>query len=124
MKRRYTLTRRMLPFWIVPCLILLSAHSTSAAEDARTILDRAIQAHGGEAKLAKLKTVSAKAKGTVSFGADVSFTLDSSWQWPDRLKNVVTLRIVKPTVFVDTISGDESWSNRDGKLGPLESVKR
>jgi acetyl esterase/lipase len=118
------LTRRMLPFWIVPCLILLAAHSSSAAKDARTILARAIQAHGGEAKLAKLKTVSAKAKGTVSFGADVSFTLDSSWQWPDRLKNVVTLRIVKPSVFVDTISGDESWANRDGKLGPLDPVKR
>src|SRR5579884_1052105 len=73
---------------------------------------------------AKLKTVSAKAKGTVSFGADVSFTLESSWQWPDRLKNVVTLRIVKPSVFVETISGEESWSNRDGKLGPLDPIKR
>ncbi len=118
-------------FWIVSCLFSVAASSTSAAEDARTILDKAIQAHGGEAKLAKLKIMSAKAKGTANLGAkgaasfaELGFALDINWQWPDRLKNAVTLQILKPTTFIETIAGEESWSLRDGKLGPLEAVKR
>jgi acetyl esterase/lipase len=124
--------RRMMSPWIAPCLILLVAFPSSAAEDARTILDKAIKAHGGEAKLAKLKTMTGKAKGTANlggkgnanFGAELSFNFEISWQWPDRLKNAVTLRILKPTAFIETISGEDSWSSRDGKLGPLDAIKR
>lgn len=124
MNRSNTLTRRMMPFGLVPGLLVLAACSSWAAEDARTILDSAIKAHGGEAKLAKLKTMSSKGRGTVNFGADLSFTLETSWQWPDRLKNVVTLTIIRPTTFIETVAGADSWSNRDGKLGPLEDAKR
>ncbi|HTU90311.1 MAG TPA: alpha/beta hydrolase, partial [Gemmataceae bacterium] len=118
--------RMTMPPWIAPCLILLAAFSSFASEDARTILDKAIKAHGGEAKLSKLKTMSSKAKGrgTNNFGAEVSFTSEISWQWPDRLKNSVTLTIIKPTTFIETISGDDGWSSCDGKPGPLGVVKR
>src|SRR5579875_801799 len=117
--------RLRMPPWIASCLILSTAFSASAAEDARTILNKAIQAHGGEAKLAKLKTMSSKAngKGIVNFG-EVSFTLETHWQWPDQLKNAATLTIVKPTTFIETIAGDDSWSSYDGKPGPLDPTKR
>jgi acetyl esterase/lipase len=113
---------------LLPCIVILSVFFISltchAAEDARTILGKAIKAHGGEAKLAKLKTMSSKAKGTVNFGAELAFTLQTNWQWPDRLKNVVTLTIVRPTVCVETIAGNDSWFSRDGKLEPIDAVKR
>jgi len=118
--------RRMTPLGIVLGLIVLAASSATAAEDARTILDKAIKAHGGEAKLSKLKTMTAKAKGKgpIHFGGEVAFTLETSWQWPDRLKNAVTLTIVRPTTFIETICGDEGWCNYDGKAGPLDGAKQ
>jgi acetyl esterase/lipase len=116
-----------MPRWITLCLFLaavLPPAALDAAEEAQTILARAIKAHGGEAKLAKLKIMSSKAKGTVHFGSDVPFTLEIAWQWPDRLQNSVTLSIAKPVTLIETIAGDDSWSNRDGKPGPLGAIKQ
>jgi acetyl esterase/lipase len=118
MKRRVPLP------WIVVLSVFFIPFSSLAAEDTRTILDKAIKAHGGEAKLAKLKTMSSKAKGTINFGAELAFTLQTSWQWPDRLKNAVTLTIVRPTTCVETIAGNDSWFSRDGKLVPIDAVKQ
>ncbi len=116
----------MKPRWISVCLVLAVTWSSVsvAAEDAQTIISKAIKAHGGEAKLAKLKILSSKAKGTVNVGSDVPFTQEIAWQGPDRLKNTVTLGSDKPVTVVETISGDDSWSSRDGKSGPLGAVKR
>ena len=105
-------------------ILLLAPPSLIAAEDARGIVERAIQAHGGEAKLARLKTVVTKAKGTVNFGSDVPFTQDIVWQWPDHLKSVATLVTDPPTTLVETIAGDDSWARRNGKPGPLSGIKR
>jgi acetyl esterase/lipase len=104
-------------------VLLLAPAGLIGAEDTRAIIEKAIKAHGGEAKLNKLKTMTARAKGTVNLGADVPFTQEMVWQWPDRLKSVVTLETAKPTTVVETIAGGDSWSSRDGKLRPLDRVK-
>ncbi|MGH7224772.1 MAG: hypothetical protein ACRELF_16235, partial [Gemmataceae bacterium] len=104
-------------------LLLLAAPDLIAAEDARAIIEKAIQAHGGEAKLARLKAVVSKAKGTVKLGSEVAFTRETVWQWPDHLKSVVKLASDPPTTLVETIAGDERWSRRDGKPHPLAGAK-
>lgn len=117
----------MTPRGITFCLVLAAALPSAAldaAEDAQAILAKALKAHGGEANLAKLKITSSKAKGTVSFGSEVPFTQDIVWQWPNRLKSSVTLNSAKPITIIETISGDDSWSSRDGKPGALGAVKQ
>lgn len=124
--------RTTLPRWSTPCLVLLAALSpcrfvtlsATAAEDARTIVEKAIKAHGGEAKLAKLKTLMSKAKGALHLGWDVPFTQEIAWQWPDRLQNVVRLGGPMPTTFVEAAAGDDSWSSHNGKLEQLSAVKQ
>ncbi|HEY7315178.1 MAG TPA: alpha/beta hydrolase [Gemmataceae bacterium] len=103
-------------------LLLLSA-GRAHADEARAIIEKAVKAYGGEEKLAKLKMVRAKARGTVNLGSDVPFTLEMVWQGPDHLKNTVKLESAKPTTLVETIAGGDSWSSRDGKPGPLSAIK-
>jgi acetyl esterase/lipase len=105
-------------------ILLLPSTCLSAADDARTILENAIKAHGGQTKLAKLKSMTSKAKGTIYVDADIPFTQEIVWQWPDRLKSVVTLGADKPEAQVEAITGDEGWIGRDGKADPLSAVKR
>ncbi len=117
----------MMRRWITACLVLAvawSSASVAAAEDARMIVSKAIMAHGGEAKLARLKIMSSKAKGSVKPGFEGHFTQEIVWQWPDRLKYTVTVDRARPISIVETISGDDSWSSRDGKPGPLDAIKR
>ncbi len=116
--------KNRLLLWLPCCLILAAVPSLALAEDAQTILTKAIKAHGGEAKLARLKIMSAKAEGTVNFSSDVPLIQEITWQWPDRLKRVVTLKTAKSVAVVEAITGDTSWSTRDGKPGPLGAVKR
>src|SRR5579875_1467176 len=125
MKKRYAVKWTAMFLGIMPLGILLISFSSSAAEDAQTILDKAIQAHGGEAKLSKLKTMSSKAKGKGTIvGAEMAFTLDTCWQWPDRLKNAVTLTVIRPATFIEAIAGDNSWSCYDGKPSSLDVIKQ
>lgn len=105
-------------------VLLLAPSSVPATEDALAILKKAIQAHGGEAKLSRLKTVVSKAKGTVKLGSEVPFTREIVWQSPNRLKTIVHLKTDSPTTLVETISGDESWAVRDGKRRPFDGAKR
>lgn len=112
---------RLLAALAVPLLI---SGSLVRADDARAILEKAIEAHGGAAKLAKLTRMRSKAKGTVHLSSDIPFTLETVWQEPDRLKNVLTIETAVPSVLLSTIAGGDSWSSRDGKPGPLVGVKR
>ncbi|MHB1424753.1 MAG: alpha/beta fold hydrolase [Gemmataceae bacterium] len=109
---------------LAAAMLLLAPIHLDAGEDAKAIVEKAIEAHGGAAKLAKLQTITAKAKGILNLGADVSFTQEIAWQAPDRLKIVVRSETDRPTTLVETIAGDDSWSSQDGKPGPLSAVKR
>lgn len=99
--------------------------SEGGAEDARATVEKAIEAHGGEAKLAKLKMVSSKARGVINLGsALMPFVLETVWQWPDRLKNVLKLDADATATLIETVAGGDSWSSRDGKPIFLDRVKR
>ena len=104
-------------------VLLLAPAGLIGAEDARTIIESAIKASGGEAKLARLKTMSLKAKGTVNFGAEVPFALETIWQGPDRLKNTVKLLGTPAVTVVQTLAGEDTWSSSNGKVQPLAGVK-
>src|SRR5690348_17197194 len=100
--------------------LLLIAPALVRADDSRAVIEKAIKAYGGEEKLARLKAVQLSAKGTINLGAEVPFTLETVWQWPDRLRNTVKLGT---TTVVEAMAGDESWSIRDGKPAPLSAAK-
>jgi hypothetical protein len=63
--------------------LLLGAGAARGDEqaDAKALLDKAMKAMGGEAKLAKLSTATVQAKLSLSDGAqDITVTLDGTWQ--------------------------------------------
>ena len=115
-------------------MLLLVPIRLHADEDAKAILEKAIAAHGGAAKLAKLQTMSAKAKGTVNFGlrskktdklhVDAPCTQEIAWQSPDRLKIVNHLATEDPVRSIECIIGEDGWSRSNDKLGPLSASKR
>jgi hypothetical protein len=100
--------------------------SPQAGEDAakaRAIIDKAIQAQGGEANLAKQKIV--RQKGTYRrFTEDNQATPLFSWeqitQLPDRIKNVQKGEIDGQKVSMTIVlKGDRGWTNMHGQIGAL-----
>jgi hypothetical protein len=85
---------------------------------ARAILQRAIKAAGGEARLTKYQAAIFKSKGVLhGMGAgDHSYTQETAVQYPGRCRMVVTSDIVKKTIVLDD---DRGWSREDGQTEEL-----
>ena len=78
-------------------------------KDARTIIEKAIKAAGGEAKLAKLKSSTWKEKGIYyGMGEDgFPYTANYAIQWPNQF------RLEVEGVFTIVLNGEKGW-NRMG----------
>jgi hypothetical protein len=78
-------------------------------KDARAIIEKAIKAAGGQAKLAKLKASTWKEKGTYfGMGEDgFPYTANYAVQWPGQF------RVEVEGVFTIVLDGDKGW-NRTG----------
>jgi hypothetical protein len=103
------------------CLALTAAGSLRAGENPRAVLEKAVKAHGGEQKLARLQAVRMKSTGTVQVnGAAARFTADSCSRLPDRSKVTLLLEIgdVKLTL-VQVLNGKRAWSNLEGETEEL-----
>jgi hypothetical protein len=95
----------------------------SAQDDANKILDRAVQAHGGAAKLSQLKGQTSKARGKIEVQGGLEFTQESAVQHPDKLKEVIHLSVNGMNVDVITVyNGKQGWLNVAGQTMPMEGT--
>src|SRR5438046_3585135 len=78
-------------------MLLLAVTSLMRADDAnqaRAVIDKAIRASGGEAKLSKFKAATWKAKGTLSMmGTEVEFKGDWALQASEQARDIVTVAL-------------------------------
>jgi hypothetical protein len=84
-------------------LLLGLAGSGRTAEEAQAILEKAIKAHGGEAKLAAIKAVKTKSRGSSStlfivehdettIKEPMDFTRETAYLFPDQLKEDASMK--------------------------------
>ena len=97
-------------------LVAGSASADEAQEEARAILGRAIRAHGGAEKLAKLRAMRRKLKSTIWINGDaVPVTVERADQPPSQSR--VELRLVLGTLAITSVTvlnGDRAWTNFNG----------
>ena len=101
-------------------LFLVPAGMARGQDDVRSILDRAIKAHGGEEKLAKYRAGRVKTKGRIELGGGVEFTEEVAYQAPDKLREALDLEVNGEKVKVVTvINGGKAAITVNGKKLPL-----
>src|SRR5262249_37591377 len=97
----------------VLCVLLVAASVALAQDEARAIVEKAIQAQGGETKVAKLRAMRITAEGTADLipgQPSVPFTIEDTWQMPDRYKTSSTFQLQgKKVTQTQVINGDEGW---------------
>src|SRR5947209_11526066 len=94
-------------------VLVFSASVVFAQDKARAIVEKAIHAQGGEAKVAKLRTMRIKVEGTTDLvpgQLNLPFTITDTWQMPDRYKTSAVFQLQGKT-FTQTqvIAGDTGW---------------
>ncbi len=111
-----------MPKWLLfsATAFLLTAPASPAPgpDDSRAIIEKAIKAHGGEEKLAKLHAVRIKSKGTVEINARVAkFTREASIQLPVQSKRSIQVDLDgKKNALVYVHNGDKDWKTFNGQM--------
>jgi hypothetical protein len=116
--------RHSLKAFLVSGLVLAGA-VTARADDAaaaRALIDKAVQAQGGVAKLAKWPAVTARLKGTYhALGAAVAFTGEFAAQGPDRYKlDIEAEADGQKFRLVQVLNGDKGWVKLDDDTEELD----
>jgi len=93
--------------------LLLTTAGPARADDAaaRQIIDKAIQAVGGETALTKWKGANWRTKGTLyAMGAELPFTGQWTMQWPGKVRMAIDLEVGGMKVnFTLVYTGDKGW---------------
>jgi hypothetical protein len=102
--------------------LLLLTSTVRAADEAHTIIDKAIQAVGGEAKLPQAKAFSQKVSGTLfSPAGAVTFTAERVVNFPNQLRETADADS-KGEKFqaIKVIAGDKGWLRIGDSLRELD----
>jgi hypothetical protein len=93
-------------------LVLVAVRGTlTCAQDAKSVLDKALKAMGGEKKLAEIKSVNWKGKGTITFnGEDNSFTSETTLAGLDHMRSSFEANIMGNEIKATTVvAGEKGW---------------
>lgn len=93
--------------------------------DLKAILKKAIEAHGGEKNLAKYQGSVSKFKGTILVNKQtINVTGETSFQKPDKLKNVMMLDINNKALAITQVyNGKKFWISVGGNTMEINDEK-
>ncbi len=108
--------KKFLGLALLTAVTYLVGQAALAAEDPKAIIDKGIQALGGEDKLAKAKAVSWKAKGKIHFQGNANdFSSEATVEGLDRYQSKFAADF-NGQKFEGTmvLAGDKGWRNFGG----------
>jgi hypothetical protein len=109
--------------WALALTLLPAAAEPGPGEDARTVLERAVKAHGGAEALAKTQTMARRMTGVLSVpGKEVPFTAELIHQLPGQTRLTTEMVINgQKLLSLRVLSGDKGWQASGGAA--LEMAK-
>jgi hypothetical protein len=101
-------------------LLLLAARPAPAQETPRTLIERAITAHGGSERLSRVRAEKVRLQGTVIMPGKngpltATFTADQAVQLPGQFKYVAQLNTDQKHTIVQVLNGDKAFVKIDGQ---------
>ncbi len=111
---------------LLPFVLTGNAARLNAADEARTVIEKAIEAHGGKAVLSKQKCEVVRTEGTVVLeGITAKFTNVTTTQLPGQFKNVTHCSLLgTDTSIIQVLNGDQAWVTVNGEVQPITDVLR
>jgi hypothetical protein len=107
---------------IVAVLLVMPAAAPAQEEEARAILQRAVKAHGGEDRLARIHADRVKSQGTLFVQKmAIPFTAETTVQLPNQFKTVMEItENDRQHTIVHLINGDKTGVLIDGKQQKID----
>src|SRR5712692_3086181 len=104
--------------------LLLTLLIVQAADSPQAVIDKAIQARGGQDQLAQVKAFQAKVKGHIYVeDAPLPFTATIQSQLPGQYRHVMDLQLDgQAWKQIQVYAGDKAWIKLNDKLQDLERI--
>ena len=114
--------RRILLIALIVGLATAGATRAADADDPKAIIDKAIQAAGGEAKLTKYQGVVAKMKGQFhGMGAAIDFSGELTTQHPQKMRFAIDMDVMgMKFTFLQIYNGKEGWISLNGMAQEMD----
>jgi hypothetical protein len=113
--------RRLVLVLAATGLVLTMTTRAPAQEGALAVIDKAINAHGGAEKLAKIKALQLKTKGTLDILGGLQFQQASSVDMAGKIKDVMEMEVMGQQVTVKTVyDGKQGWINVNGQTMDMD----
>jgi len=108
--------------WAVIVILNMGTAPVWGQETPQTILGRALKARGGDERLLKSRADRVRMRGILFLGGkEVPFTVETTVQLPNQMKNVQQLTTEQRTyIIVQVLNGDQAWSTLDGQPQKVE----
>src|SRR5437588_7457969 len=102
--------------WLAGCLVLSGAARGDDKDEARNIVQKAIQVRGGS----NVKAATWKGKGKISLGQDIEFNGEWWAQLPKQSKSRINIDFNgNQMTRIDVLNGDKGWSAASGMVEEL-----
>ena len=103
------------------CGLLVCATVVFAQDTPRAVVEKAIQAQGGKAKVVKLGIMRMKVEGKIDLAPELKnlpFVIEDTWQMHGQYKTVLRVQLKKDIAHAHTlvIDGDKVWTMVNGKI--------
>lgn len=114
--------------WMIVAACTMCPGVAAADEAGRAVVQRAVEAHGGPAKVAKLRVMRIKVEGAMTVAAGqppVPLVIEDWWQIPDQYKTTSRLELDgKRVTQTQAIDGQAGWLQVGGQVQdmPKEAV--
>jgi hypothetical protein len=110
------------PSLAVALLLGFAAPAWSQGDNAKAVIEKAIEAQGGAKNLAKLKTTHEKAKGNVFIGGmQFGFKADIYQELPTKTRTELTIDAGGMEIAViEVLNGDKGWSSVAGQTKDVD----
>src|SRR4051794_6329612 len=89
------------------CALILAGFALGQQDEVKAILDKAIEAHGGEATLKKHQASRVKTKGRLEMAGGIDFTQEIAVQLPNKLRDEMDLDVNGQKIHTRTIFNGE-----------------
>lgn len=100
---------------LVAVVVLSGRFPLRAADEPAVLIDKAVQALGGQERLSKHKAGTTKTKGSLELMGGLTFTQQITVQHPSQFKEVMDLEVNGQKVTVTTVyDGMKGWINVNG----------
>jgi hypothetical protein len=107
--------RRVMFGFLAVALVLYFAPPAPAQSEVKSILEKAVKAHGGADKINKVKCVQSKAKGRLELLGGVDFTQELSAKQTGKFKEVAEIDAMGQKIKVITVfDGSKGWISANG----------